>query len=624
MSRDRRVRRARARAAASDRRSTAAARAERDVSPRAVALVGGAVGAILLVAYLATAARDLVYGDSPELVAVAVTLGVAHAPGYPLWTMLANIFTHIPVDSYSFRVSLFSALAATGAALVSFATAYRIGRSTIAAGVAALLLGVTPVVWAWSIVPEVFALHALLGAALVGLLVLWHERGQPAAFVAAAFVGGLGLAHQQTIVLAAPFAVALMWSHRNAVVRDRLLWKGALALIAGLLPYAYLPLAAASRPAWNFGDISTSGDLVAQILRTDLGSGQLIADRALQGGSTIDRLIFYVQSFDAASALLIAIGLAALFRRDRALFWAFGLASLLCGPAFVLYANVDVNAVPVLRALLERFFILSHVIVAPVAAVGLNTLAEWSEARVHRTVSTPLAVVATAFALFVAAADVSRIDQHDNHNARHFAEDFLATVPPGKVLLASGDAIIWPIGYLHTIEGARPDVTVLDLPLLTFGWYVRQAAREHPELVFRAAKYDGRVGTGRDLVEPNGADRFVIAGGLIDDSLNAAYTFPRRGLLVDLRPSSAQIDVDAVASLSDLLLRTYRIPRPAAVAGRYWDSLTLGDYGLIAYDIGRLYETRGATAQARTWYTRAISIYPDFVEARTALTRLPR
>ncbi|HXA09372.1 MAG TPA: hypothetical protein VNW28_05280, partial [Chthoniobacterales bacterium] len=40
------------------------------------------VGATALL-YFLTAARDVVVGDTPELITAAVTLGIAHPPGYP-------------------------------------------------------------------------------------------------------------------------------------------------------------------------------------------------------------------------------------------------------------------------------------------------------------------------------------------------------------------------------------------------------------------------------------------------------------------------------------------------------------------------------------------------------------
>src|SRR5919201_6688282 len=76
---------------------------------RGVALIGGAIVTVAAFAlYLATAARDIVFGDTPELTTAAITLGVPHPPGYPLWTMLGWLFAQLPIDGPAFRVALLS------------------------------------------------------------------------------------------------------------------------------------------------------------------------------------------------------------------------------------------------------------------------------------------------------------------------------------------------------------------------------------------------------------------------------------------------------------------------------------------------------------------------------------
>ena len=50
-----------------------------------------------LFVYAATAARSVYWGDSAELVAVAHTLGIAHPPGYPLYTLLRAFFVRLPL-----------------------------------------------------------------------------------------------------------------------------------------------------------------------------------------------------------------------------------------------------------------------------------------------------------------------------------------------------------------------------------------------------------------------------------------------------------------------------------------------------------------------------------------------
>src|SRR5262252_9296796 len=101
-----------------------------------------ALGLSILAAllYFLTAARDIVVGDSPELTMAAVTLGVAHPPGYPLFTMLSHLFSFLPVGPVPFRVNLFSVVCNALAVGVVFLTGFQLSRSRLAAAVGAMIL----------------------------------------------------------------------------------------------------------------------------------------------------------------------------------------------------------------------------------------------------------------------------------------------------------------------------------------------------------------------------------------------------------------------------------------------------------------------------------------------------
>src|SRR5258707_15234108 len=74
-----------------------------------------AVGVVALVVYSRTLAPSVPTGDSGELITVAGVLGIAHPPGYPLFSMLGHLFTPLPSGSPPLRVNLLSALFAPGA-----------------------------------------------------------------------------------------------------------------------------------------------------------------------------------------------------------------------------------------------------------------------------------------------------------------------------------------------------------------------------------------------------------------------------------------------------------------------------------------------------------------------------
>ena len=64
------------------------------------------------VLYIRTLAPSLLFGDSAEFQTIAYTLGMGHPTGYPIYILLAKLFTIIPVGDVAYRVNLFSAFCA--------------------------------------------------------------------------------------------------------------------------------------------------------------------------------------------------------------------------------------------------------------------------------------------------------------------------------------------------------------------------------------------------------------------------------------------------------------------------------------------------------------------------------
>lgn len=75
------------------------------------ALAPGALFALLTGLYLATMPAHGTLEDSGAFITVAHFAGIAHPPGYPLYTMIGTLFSWLPAGSGAFRVQLVSALA---------------------------------------------------------------------------------------------------------------------------------------------------------------------------------------------------------------------------------------------------------------------------------------------------------------------------------------------------------------------------------------------------------------------------------------------------------------------------------------------------------------------------------
>ena len=115
--------------------------------------------------YAATACRTVPAGDSGELITVCHTLGVAHPPGYPLFTLLGFLFDRLlPFGEPAFRVNLLSAVAGAASIFLLLSIARRLGCSWGGAALAGALHAFSPVVWLYSTVAEVFSGSTMHGS----------------------------------------------------------------------------------------------------------------------------------------------------------------------------------------------------------------------------------------------------------------------------------------------------------------------------------------------------------------------------------------------------------------------------------------------------------------------------
>jgi len=583
--------------------------------------VGALIAAAAAVLYWLTAARDFVLGDTPELMTAAITLGVPHPPGYPLFTMLAHLFSLWPGGAVPFRVNLLSAACGTGTVALVYLTALRVCGSRAASACAALVLAGSPLFWKWSLVAEVFPLNNLLAAAMIYALVVWYERPERMGFLAAgAFFSGLALANQQTIVLLGPAVLFVVWRRRDALLRGR--WQTiaptSLAFLLGLLPYAYLPWAAARHPLWNWGDASSAANFIAVVTRQHFGSGQLINSPKYQGGSPADRIVALGASFGLLAGLLVVAGAVQAWRRARWYFWFSALAFAFAGPIFAAYANMDLS-VPLSKYVLERFYLLPQVVLAPLMAFGVMLAAELApRARWLAPTAVLLAVLGGVI------ANYREIDQSRNHVARRFAEDIFATLAPGSILAVDGDEVIMPLAYLQDVEGCRRDVALVIMPLLHTDWYVEQVRRQFPNLVVPFARYDGRSGTTKMLIEANRGRPFAVDGFNGDDSLKQDYWFYRRGLVDEIEPMSRDVKLDEMIADNQRLFDRYRLPSPNDIKRSSLEPTILTHYATPAAVAGQQCQQFHYEAQAREWYQRALALDPSLSKVREWLASLPQ
>ena len=442
-----------------------------------------------------TLAPTVAGGDSGELITVAYTLGVAHPPGYPLYTLLAKLFTLIPIGTIAWRVNLFSATCGAGAATILFLAAARWSGSLWAALAAASLFAFSPRVWPHAVTAEVFALNNLFIAGLIYLTVRFSEaatapghsndeRLRTTRLVASLlfFWIGLGLTNHHTLLFYAIPAALLVLSSSPALRTPRQIGIFASCGLAGLLPYAYIPIASRRVPLMSWGDQTTVSGFLDHLLRREYGTFRLGVQE--QAPNLTERLAAYVSGsfsdlFWIAPLVAVAGVILVRRRRDKALLWCWvgGFAFFLV--TFNALANGPLEP-GVSRFVEGRFWQQPHLLVCVFAALGLAAIAE----RLGTRAAKVLPVVAVLMAIAQPIANFRGQDKSGAVQIHEFLKDILDSAPPQALLLETGDYIYHGLRYLQLVEGYRTDVRVLDQMVLAYGWHQRLAQKYFPDVVF--------------------------------------------------------------------------------------------------------------------------------------------
>lgn len=425
-------------------------------------LVAGLIFIAAFAAYTLTLAPDVLPADSGELQVIAANLGVAHPPGFPLYTMLAHAMTRLPVvQSPAYMVNLFSALTSALTLAIVFLTVFRVTGRYWPGVIAALALGSATTYWSQATTANVRSLTGLFTALVFLTAVQFRETvtadGQEhradRRLILLAFFLGLGVGHHPSLVfLALVVLIYVLFSDRPLIRQPRRWFWPIVAGLAGLLPYLYLPLRAGSGVRGASPALASWSGFLEHALATGF-RGDLFyftEPAALWQRFLVMGNVFTFQ-FVPVLIAGTAIALGVLMWRDRPSAWLFG------GTVLVFTIIAATYRAPQT----VEYMLPAYIAAALILGCGLGCLAAVTFGE--RTALWDALVVLLASILLVASVlQVGR-------SFRNYAEvrgalrtradvtAMLADAPPNSVILAHWH---WatPLWYLQEVEGQRPDV----------------------------------------------------------------------------------------------------------------------------------------------------------------------
>ncbi len=424
---------------------------------------------VFLILYGATLLPDVLPADAGEFQLVATTGGVAHPPGYPLYTMVGWLFARIPVGpSAAWRVSLFSAVTAAATLSIVYATARKVTGSVWSGLAAVLALGGSTTFWATATQASIRPLTAFFMALCLYALVHHgaqvradasqgaedeRDPGQDSYLILFCLALSFGLTHHPSLAFPAVVFLLYLVLVDPALLRQRRRWlKPALALLPGALVFVYLPLRGPPELATVSGFLD---HVLARGFRGDMFALDLI-DRLV----LLPTLVGF--QFNRVLLLGMVVGAGLLMALDRRL------AFLLIGSVIVHTAvTLTYDAPQTVEYAMPGYVSLALLVAVPCGRMlngGPNPRGSGGTVSSRRSTASIISFLALVLLsvggmLNLLAHLPSYTVLSRSRDSRDYVETLLTDAPPNTVILSNWH---WfsPLRYLQQVEGRRPDVAV--------------------------------------------------------------------------------------------------------------------------------------------------------------------
>lgn len=452
--------------------------------------------------YLLTLAPAIPPGfDSAELIGACAAGGIAHPPGYPLYTMLGWLLCSLGLAAPALTMNVFSALCSAAAcACLAFGLSLML-NSAWGALVGAFCFAFALSPWRMAVGAEVFALHLFFLSLLAALAVVYKKMSvwRPYTLWFLSFVLGLSFSHHHTTALFLPGLVIFLYLSNQscdlALLESKTLKSKAkqgaglsrcavisvacLCFVLGLLPYLWLIgrarfLAAHAEPfvAFNWGNPSTWTNFCWVVTRSGYGSLQLSTKG--DGASGAASLAYWLLSLVFKQFKLLAAGLglwgiAVAWKKQRETFWLWGCLLALAGPIWALYAaQPDSEGY---QEMMERFFCSSYLAFGAFIGCGAASLANWAALKQKAKLKKCLVyIVLLTASLWPLSSNWNGASERGQYLVNDTLLYMAASIPDRAVVVAQNDAICGGLIYAKAV--LKRDFIFIPVGVCHSPWFV--------------------------------------------------------------------------------------------------------------------------------------------------------
>jgi len=420
------------------------------------------------VIYLHNLTRDVYSGDIGDLVTAAYVFGVAHPPGYPLFSLIGYIFSHLPIPlpvvSLVGLISVFSSLAGL---IIFYKFSFKVTKSLFISLLSTSILAFSYLFWLSAEIPEGLALNNFFVIVILYLSIRFYEKKKGRYLYLLIFFIGLSLTHQLYILTLFPAVLFLVITHYKFIFsRNRFLFA-CLFFIIGLSVYLYVPIAASRNPPINWGNAVTLKNFLRLILRKDYGGISYLSEGVSVRVRMINVLHYLktvVAVFSYQILIVAFLGILKLFRKDKRLAITILSAFLLTGILTIFF-----TAEPVYSAIAwgvgERYYTVSVVVLMFTVPYGFLSIKKFLDSKFSRPIYSYLIL---AYFLIIPILlfkyNFPKTDLSETQIGNNLARNVFVSLPKNAVLFVSGDNITFSVWYQYYVLKERQDLDIINPP----------------------------------------------------------------------------------------------------------------------------------------------------------------
>jgi len=450
---------------------------------------------LMSVVYALTLSPTVSGGDSGELIVVAYKLGVAHPPGYPLFTILGHLMTYLPIGSIAQCVNMLSVISLIVAGILTFKILVRWTRNPWAAFFTCGLFAFSPLTWRYAVTTEVFALNIFFVSLLCYLFLRYLESQEIKWVYWLVLSMALGFSNHHTLIFVAiPLSICVVIRDYRSLFKPKILLICLGLFIIGLLPYLYLPWASSKQEMFSWGNITTWKGFLIHFLRREYGTFEL-ASGLEKAGFFVNIYHYLLNCFRQMLYVgfpLAIYGIWHLLRQRNGRIYALTLLCSLCFYLVVFNAlsNIDLNN-RLYYDVHSRFWLLPNWILFCFAALGFVSLID--RLRTLKRFFLRRSLIFPTFALILVGLQIGlnyKVSDHSKNRVfERLGKATLDSVPREGLLLLRGDVYVNAVRYIQECDYYRTDVKAIPVDTLWRTWMKPLVQKRFPDVVVPGEVY---------------------------------------------------------------------------------------------------------------------------------------